>query len=98
MGLHRGVPAIKNHLELYVTERHYNKWVRNRTERLERLVADSCMHPVSDAGRDREANVTYFLFPSTPAVFKPKYTGLVGKLPRNRVTGPAPKRGWFDDV
>jgi hypothetical protein len=66
MGLHRGVPAIKNHLELYVTERHYNKWVRNRAERLERLVADSCMHPVSDAGRDREANVTYFLFLSTP--------------------------------
>ena len=82
------VSRLLGHSSVDVTERHYNKWVRNRAERLERLVADSCVHSVSNMHRDREANI--FPFPS-PAVFKPQYTGLVGKLPRNRVSGPAPQ-------
>jgi len=86
------VSRLLGHSSVDVTERHYNKWVRNRAERLERLVADSCVHPGSDARRDREANI--LPFPS-PSVSKPQHAGLVGKLPRNRVAGPAPKGGWF---
>jgi integrase len=84
------VSRLLGHSSVDVTERHYNKWVRDRAERLERLVADSRVYPDRDGRRDRQANI----FPlSGPGVVKPKYTGLVGKLPRNRVSGPAPEYG-----
>jgi integrase len=82
------VSRLLGHSSVDVTERHYNKWVRNRAERLERLVADSCVDADSDIHRDGKANI--LPLPSSK-VFTPKYTGLIGKLPRNRVTGPAPK-------
>jgi integrase/recombinase XerD len=82
------VSRLLGHSSVKITEKYYARWVRSRKTRLERLVAESLMDPLSNGGGNGKSGVRPL---SRAKVGKPKNTRLGRKQTGDRLRGKTPK-------